>query len=138
MKGVYLLEILVGSAKQIRIGALGRISFPAGSYFYVGSAQNGLEQRLARHRRKRKRKHWHIDYLLATKDVRLTGCRVEIAGKSRECDLARSLRDKCEPIPGFGSSDCRCDSHLFQQTGTWEKAPGDGASRGLVVPVSRP
>jgi Uri superfamily endonuclease len=33
-----------------------------------------------------------------------------------ECSIAvriRSLPGVSEPIPGFGSSDCRCRSHLF-------------------------
>ena len=32
-----------------RIGALGKINFKKGKYVYVGSAQNNLEKRIARH-----------------------------------------------------------------------------------------
>jgi len=46
----------------------GQIPFPAGWYVYTGSARNGLAQRVGRHLRHNKRKHWHIDYLLAVAD----------------------------------------------------------------------
>ncbi len=38
--------------------------FPCGFYIYVGSAQKNLKQRIERHIRREKKKHWHIDYLL--------------------------------------------------------------------------
>ena len=30
-----------------------------------------------------------------------------------ECELARRLEEVFRSFPGFGSSDCRCPSHLF-------------------------
>jgi Uri superfamily endonuclease len=129
MKGVYLLEIHVEKSKEIEIGSLGSIAFPRGLYVYVGSAQNSLEKRIARHYRKRKKTRWHIDYLVAAKDVSLGRAFCREGNKSRECETARSLSAAEEPVTGFGSSDCACVSHLFRvvsfnpdQQGAWREA----------------
>ena len=71
MKGVYVLIVSVGKDIRVNIGALGSIFFERGLYAYVGSAQNGLERRVQRHRRKAKKKFWHIDYLLDNDAVRV-------------------------------------------------------------------
>jgi Uri superfamily endonuclease len=75
---------------------------------------NGLEARTRRHLEARGKKRWHIDYLMELAEERealLVPSEDDI-----ECALAdrlRSLPGTCEPIAGFGSSDCRCRSHLF-------------------------
>ena len=65
--------------------------------------------------RKRKRKRWHIDYLLEHVDV-LSTVRIATDRKEDECHIAQTLL-LCEgaatAVPGFGSSDCRCKSHLI-------------------------
>ena len=108
--GVYQLLIRLRRSRLVRVGALGGVQFPAGWYVYTGSARNGLEQRIKRHLRKRKRKHWHIDYLLAVADeveaFVLPGTDVS------ECGLHESLAGGQTPVRGFGSSDCRCESPL--------------------------
>jgi len=71
VKGVYVLVISVVKDIKVNVGALGGISFEKGLYAYVGSAQNSLEKRIARHVRKGKRKFWHIDYLLDDDAVRV-------------------------------------------------------------------
>jgi len=63
VKGVYVLVVSVDKDVNVNIGALGSIGFEKGLYAYVGSAQNGLEKRIERHRRRAKRKFWHIDYI---------------------------------------------------------------------------
>lgn len=68
IKGIYVLFIFVKRDTLIKVGALGKIKFRRGTYAYVGSAQNGLKKRVTRHLRKKKRKFWHIDYLLEQKD----------------------------------------------------------------------
>ena len=73
----------------------------------------GLEARLARHRRRRKRLRWHIDYLLRAAElidvVTVATCqRVECQRNARIMALA----DAAVVAPGFGSSDCACSSHL--------------------------
>lgn len=84
----------------------------AGSYCYVGSALNGLDQRIARHNRYRKRMHWHIDYLL--KHASIARVFVKPGTDREECAVATVLSAVLIPIPRFGSSDCRCRSHLTQ------------------------
>ncbi|RLA82840.1 MAG: GIY-YIG nuclease family protein [Deltaproteobacteria bacterium] len=108
--GTYILLIELPRDCEIAVGALGPLSFPRGFYAYVGSAMGGLEARIRRHLRKRKRFHWHIDFLLQRARVREV---ISIRGKKVECPLARELEQTFPCIPRFGSSDCRCKSHLF-------------------------
>jgi len=108
--GVYQLRIRLRRAATVEVGSLGRCRFAAGWYVYSGSAQNGLAQRVGRHLRRDKRKRWHIDYLLAAAD-RVEPFVLPGAGVS-ECELHRELSGGTVPIRGFGSSDCRCPSHL--------------------------
>jgi sugar fermentation stimulation protein A len=109
--GVYLLLIELPEEREIQIGKLGCIPFQAGHYVYVGSARTGLRKRIERHLRKEKRIHWHIDYFLEHAAV------VEVVTieteKGIECKVAQFLSVEFQPIRGFGSSDCRCPSHLF-------------------------
>lgn len=93
------------------MGKLGYGSFPKASYAYVGSAMNGLRTRLARHLRVEKKLHWHIDYLLQQAEVEEI---ILCQGEERvECSIAQALAGKFQSIPGFGSSDCKCPSHLY-------------------------
>jgi Uri superfamily endonuclease len=99
----------------VQVGRLGTFDLEAGTYAYVGSAMNGLEARTRRHLEGGRRKRWHIDYLMGLakdKEALLFPSPIDI-----ECDLAgrlRSLPGTSEPLAGFGSSDCRCRSHLFR------------------------
>jgi sugar fermentation stimulation protein A len=78
----------------------------------VGSAMSGLSSRLARHRRKNKKIHWHIDYLTAEAGHVLP---VPIrSSKRQECEIAGALSSiRQAGQRGFGSSDCECATHLF-------------------------
>ncbi|MFW6013779.1 MAG: GIY-YIG nuclease family protein [Candidatus Nanoarchaeia archaeon] len=114
MKGVYLLEIYVSKSKQIKIGSLGYVDFMKGSFFYVGSAQNNLEKRIKRHLSVEKTNRWHIDYLLSNKDTKVVNVYYKIAGKDEECKTSKELSSKGFKIKGFGSSDCKCTSHLIR------------------------
>ncbi len=104
--------------RRIACGGLGRLSLRSGYYVYAGSAMGGLAARLARHRRSEKRLRWHIDYLLHDPGARLLAS-LPFPGRRRlECALARQVAVLAEEeIPRFGSSDCRCRSHLFYFTG---------------------
>ena len=114
MRGVYLLLICVKKQISAKISKVGKIKFKKGKYVYIGSAQNGIEQRVKRHLRKRKKKFWHIDYLLANKNVEIEKVFYRLAGKKEECRLAkRMLKTKSFPVMNFGSSDCNCKTHLF-------------------------
>jgi Uri superfamily endonuclease len=111
MKGIYCLVIFLDKQARIKIG--NKIGlFPKGYYCYVGSALNNLEKRIQRHYSNEKKLHWHIDYLL--KHANIIGVKIK-KGSRDECGLSRHLKN----IGGktvfkkFGSSDCRCDTHLF-------------------------
>ena len=114
MKGVYVLIIEVKENIRQKIGKLGNISFKKGRYAYVGSAQNNVEKRITRHFSRNKKKHWHIDYLLTNKDVKIDKAFWKEANKAEECKIASLLLKLEEPIKGFGCSDCKCSSHLFR------------------------
>jgi Uri superfamily endonuclease len=114
MKGVYVLIVSVNHNVRTVIGALGIVQFKKGIYAYVGSAQNNLEKRLARHLGAIKKKFWHIDYLLDSPGVSIRKVLTLEAGKAEECRLADLLRQKGSPVPSFGCSDCKCNSHLFR------------------------
>ncbi|MBC7131169.1 GIY-YIG nuclease family protein [Candidatus Bathyarchaeota archaeon] len=114
VKGVYVLAISVCRDAAAEIGALGLISFRKGIYAYVGSAQKGLESRLRRHFRKRKREFWHIDYLLSKPQANIVDVFYKEGGKREECRAAEMLAEESGfAVRGFGCSDCNCKSHLF-------------------------
>jgi len=111
MKGSYVLVIEMKKDTNIIIGKKGNIFFKKGFYAYIGSALNGIEQRVNRHLRDDKKFHWHIDYLLEYSEIKKIfykekNCR-------EECDIAKKFEKNIESIPGFGCSDCSCKSHLF-------------------------
>ena len=111
-KGAYLLSVEIKNDTEIRCGSLGNNNFPRGHYVYVGSAMGSLTKRINRHKAKRKKLRWHIDYITVRAD-RITAFPIRSVTKL-ECPLARSLGAAAEgSVQGFGSSDCRCPSHLF-------------------------
>lgn len=113
VKGVYQLHLRLDKPKRIRVGKLGVFTFPAGRYIYTGSAMNGLIGRLRRHLKKRKKLHWHIDYLL--RHAKIETIFVLETGERVECQLnslTLSLPNAKVIVKGFGCSDCRCPSHL--------------------------
>lgn len=114
MKGVYVLIISMSRSVWIRVGSLGRIRFYKGLYAYVGSAQNSLEKRVARHKSRNKKTFWHIDYMLKSDKARILKIFHKKANKMEECRIAGFLKKSEFQIPGFGCSDCSCQSHLFR------------------------
>lgn len=115
MKGTYLLLIQVGESIEIKIGALGKIKFEPGTYVYVGSALNGIEQRVSRHLSQEKKIHWHIDYLLNNEEVEVEEVFYkETEEKEEECRTAEKISEFGIPFKNFGCSDCNCESHLFE------------------------
>jgi Uri superfamily endonuclease len=110
MKGVYCLVLELEKDKKIKIGRLGTIDFKMGHYIYVGSALNSIYPRLKRHLNPQKKPHWHIDYL--RQNARVIQILYKETEQKIECDIAGRLRG-FDSIRGFGSSDCRCKSHLF-------------------------
>jgi len=108
----YVLHIIFEKDEAARIGGLGELHLKKGVYFYVGSAQAGLEARIRRHLSRKKNIFWHIDYLLSLGQAKIKN--VWINDKAMECRTARKLQErKHDSVDRFGSSDCRCKSHLF-------------------------
>ena len=125
------MHLSLQKEQRLTVGKLGRASFPKGFYVYVGSAQKNLRQRLERYLRNAKCRgtlqraptnkkaggataHWHIDYLLP--HAKILSIHIFKASKEWECRLGRRL-DGLEGagvvMKGFGSSDCKCPSHLY-------------------------
>lgn len=107
----YILILHLPTRKRIRVGRLGCITFEQGIYLYVGSGGRSPFARLKRHATKAKKKYWHIDFL--TVHSKVVGAIVMEAHVSLECPLAQALAGTFSQVDGFGSSDCRCSSHLF-------------------------
>lgn len=111
-RGSYLLILHISDDLEISVGRLGPMSFPTGYYLYVGSAKTNLTKRMERHIRKRKTFFWHIDYLRDRADT----C-VALPIRSSvflEHEIAHAISGMAGwSIPGFGSSDCSCPTHLF-------------------------
>ena len=86
---------------------------PRGFYIYVGSAQKNLKQRVARHLRKEKKKHWHIDYFLEFADIidiKLLTNQL----KEKEQVFAEKWIESADfiPVPKFGATDSKAKTHL--------------------------
>ena len=114
MKGSYVLLIKLPEAQTITTGSLSVVRFPRGYYAYVGSALGGIKSRLSRHLKRNKKLRWHIDYLL--QKAFITDIIIGETEDRVECAIAQALSSQLDSIPGFGSSDCHCPSHLFFAT----------------------
>ena len=125
--GVYCLLLWLPRATRLGFGRRGRCHLDRGWYVYTGSAKRNLASRLARHLRRWKRLHWHIDRLRAVARIR------EVwvwpwtpGGECKQNGMVRELPGGTYPARGFGASDCRCYAHLvafpFQPA-----PPGPGA-----------
>lgn len=110
-KGAYILLAELATTKDIIIGKLGYVHFPQACYAYVGSAMNGFSTRLVHHLREDKKPYWHIDYLL--KEASICDIILCPAEHGKECLLSQVLAREFQCIPNFGSSDCKCKSHLY-------------------------
>lgn len=110
--GSYLLVLRLEKDRLMKIGRLGKILFQKGYYIYVGSAMRNLRARIERHRGKRKKMYWHVDWLTLVADGFLS---IPIRSSQRqECEIAQALSSIMTSGPsGFGSSDCQCPTHLF-------------------------
>lgn len=110
MNGTYILLIEVEDDIDIQVGKLGNIFFKKGFYVYIGSGLSGLEQRVNRHLRNDKKMHWHIDYLLI--NAKVDSVYYKESNEKEECKIVKSF-SKLKTVDNFGSSDCKCKSHLF-------------------------
>lgn len=110
---LYAIRCHLSEEKVITIGKLGTFTFPSGHYLYVGSAKRNIRARVNRHLKVEKKMHWHFDYLRPYVQV----VKVEtFDGAIGECGLFKRIADENKGIllvKGFGSSDCRCTTHLM-------------------------
>jgi Uri superfamily endonuclease len=113
IRGTYCLIISCKIDTEANVGKLGKIKFLAGHYAYIGSALNSMDKRIKRHMEKEKKIFWHIDYLTSHKDFKPYGAYIINSANKIECRKAAEIRKDLPFIPGFGSSDCSCSSHLF-------------------------
>ncbi len=111
-RGSYLLILNLKRDQKIDVGKLGEVHFRRGFYIYVGSAMANLTERMERHRRLRKKHHWHIDELRAVAQFHSV---LAIRSSNRlECEIAKAMSEIAEwSVSGFGSTDCSCETHLF-------------------------
>lgn len=111
--GIYMVVVKLEENKTIPTGKLKYSEYKRGYYLYAGSAKANLLKRIKRHEnRKKKTFHWHIDYLTANgEEVKTFGIYTD---RFSECDIAKGFESiGGKVIPHFGSSDCKCPSHLF-------------------------
>ena len=113
--------ILIQDEITIRIGALGDLFFAKGYYLYIGSAMghsgsSTLINRVKRHisPSSSKKLHWHIDYLIGSENSLVTRVFLIPSKQRLECLIAQELYTILDgSIKDFGSSDCKCKSHLL-------------------------
>ncbi|MGR8920418.1 MAG: GIY-YIG nuclease family protein [Gammaproteobacteria bacterium] len=113
--GTYVLVLACSRAGTVAVGRAGTLALAPGSYLYVGSAfgPGGVAARVGRHARINDRRHWHIDYLRPHLDL-------EEAWYSHDAERHEHAWAAIMPalggieVPGVGSSDCACSTHLFR------------------------
>jgi Uri superfamily endonuclease len=132
LPGTYALILHVDKPQSILVGRLGELVAPSGWVVYVGSAfgPGGLHARVGRHLgrpvgvrsevtgvsslAKAKRLHWHIDYLLQAVGIHTVWYTSDpIPYEHTWANVLGRTPGVSILMPGFGSSDCQCPSHLF-------------------------
>jgi Uri superfamily endonuclease len=120
--GTYMLILRVSEPAQLDVGRMAHVSLSAGRYGYIGSAlgAGGLGGRLQRHLGTIAKPHWHIDYLRAVAQWEQVWVCAQAQGREHAwAKLLVQWPDVSVAVPAFGTSDCRCATHLFR----WESSP---------------
>ncbi|MGG0716838.1 GIY-YIG nuclease family protein [Robertmurraya massiliosenegalensis] len=110
---LYAIHLHLSSEIKIDVGKLGSFLFEKGDYIYVGSAKRNILARINRHKKEEKVQKWHFDYLRPHGAITKI---ITYETSISECQLAEKLRKESEgrfPIKKFGSTDCKCPSHLI-------------------------
>ncbi|MGA1848210.1 MAG: GIY-YIG nuclease family protein [Thermoplasmatota archaeon] len=107
----YILILRFEKDTRMPVGALGEIDLERGYYAYIGSAKAGLRGRAGRHLSNPVKRRWHIDHITGASSQRMVFWKPHEEGG--ECKASGRLREFFKDVKGFGSSDCRCPSHLF-------------------------
>lgn len=114
--GTYALILKCLHQRNIEFGKLGEMNVLKGCYVYVGSAfgYGGLFSRIKHHCQIEKSFHWHIDYLRPAVEINSVWYSLDpIKREHQWAGIFMRTHGVKLPIKGFGSSDCKCDSHLF-------------------------
>ncbi len=113
-KGTYLLVLKLKKDQEIQPGKLQRTNFRHGIYLYIGRARRALLGRIKRHLRKEKKLFWHIDYFLQKAEVEEIWLKRDFQDECQVVGKVKNFsKDAILPLKKFGSSDCRCFSHLI-------------------------
>jgi sugar fermentation stimulation protein A len=122
-RGSYLLVLRNSAPRTVVIGSLGAVRFRPGYYLYAGSAMNGLQARIGRHRRPSKKIRWHIDYLTSGPMSVIRAYPIRSTDRG-ELELVTALaRLYPEQVRGFGASDSPASSHLFYASAPPHREP---------------
>ena len=121
-KGKYILIIKIDQDIRFTFSKKRRkVSLSKGIYLYIGSAMGpgGLEKRLVRHRRKKKKIKWHIDYLTVRNEATVVGAFILKTNILEEIIVEKLLKLPYFEIAvdGFGSTDSKASSHLLRYKG---------------------
>jgi Uri superfamily endonuclease len=118
MQGTYCLCISLSEISNIKVGSLGLLEFKAGKYVYIGSALKSMKPRIIRHLKTSQGlndvRYWHIDYFLSSSVAVIDKIFIIENPNHLECLISKKVSNFGTPIPKFGSSDCKCNSHLFK------------------------
>ena len=118
--GTYALVLDCHRSSPVRIGRLGALELQRGFYVYIGSAfgPGGLSARIQHHRQVAARPHWHIDYLRPACDLVAVWFTTDAARQEHAwANAVAQLTGARAPLPGFGSRDCECETHLYHFDG---------------------
>ena len=119
--GIYILELYAKEEFQIPVKKFMGSILKKGYYYYIGSAQKNLSQRIERHFRIAKKVHWHIDHLTTNRNVVIkTAYVIPDAPKNLEEKIANifpSLFNGKIILKGFGNSDTKGSiTHIFYRS----------------------
>ncbi|NJE04856.1 DUF123 domain-containing protein [Thermococcus sp. M36] len=114
MKGSYLLVILLRDDREVKTRGR-KFRLKRGYYVYVGSAMNSLEKRVARHFSRKKKLHWHIDFLLS--EAELLRAYLIPSDERLEEMLSMEVAKLGQPVVGFGAGDVRVETNLYRFSG---------------------
>ncbi len=111
-RGSCIVVLRLSRDRVLDVGDLGKVRFRKGYYLYAGSATADLTKRIEGHRRITKKAQGHMAHLRQHADWQAA---FPIrTSDDLGCDLASALGSITDwSIPGSGSSDCSCSSHLF-------------------------
>lgn len=110
---LYAIHLEITCKKNIEVGRLGIYPFKKGIYIYIGSAKRNILARINRHKQVNKLLKWHFDYLRPHGTILKI---ITYENSIGECHLAEKIRKEEGggfPIRKFGSTDCKCYSHLI-------------------------